>query len=365
LIWIRSAYSFCDLFKVGFRRARLAKINVAVVQAGSSVFDTPSTLRRALSYCEEAADSQARLVVFPEAFLGGYAKGTDFGARVGSRSSRGRDDFHRYWQSAIDIPGKEVETLRAMAKRFHIDLVIGVIERDGGTLYCSVVFVGPDGELRGKHRKLMPTGSERLVWGLGDGSTMPAIATDFGILGAAICWENYMPLFRMAMYAKGVNIWCAPTVDDRDGWQSSMRHIALEGRCFVLSACQYLRRSQCPEAYDAIQGNSPETVLIEGGSLIVSPLGDVLAGPLRGREGLLTAEIETEEVIRGKFDLDVAGHYARPDIFRMTVDETSRAAVSRFGGVGTDRQEGSPASNENGELDSPVKYEPTAPPSSS
>jgi nitrilase len=342
----------------------LAKVNVAVVQAGSSVFDTPGTLRRALSYCEEAADSRTRLVVFPEAFLGGYAKGADFGARVGSRSSQGRDDFHRYWQSAIDIPGKEVDILSAMAKRCHLEVVMGVIERDGGTLYCTALFIGRDGQVRGKHRKLMPTGSERLVWGLGDGSTMPAIATDFGILGAAICWENYMPLFRMAMYAKGVNLWCAPTVDDRDGWQSSMRHIALEGRCFVLSACQYLRRSQCPEGYDAIQGNSPETVLIGGGSVIVSPLGDVVVGPLRGGEGVLTAQIETEEVIRGKFDLDVAGHYARPDIFRMTVDETSRAAVSRFVVAGTNRQEGIPASSDNGEIHSPIKSEPAAPSSS-
>jgi nitrilase len=310
-------------------RARVSKVKVAVVQAGSFVFDTTRTLGRVSTYCEEAADSRARLVVFPEAFLGGYPKGTDFGARVGSRSSEGRDEFRRYWESAIEIPGEEVTTLGNVAKRHHIDLVMGVVEREGGTLYCSVVFLGPDGALRGKHRKLMPTASERLVWGLGDGSTMPAIPAGFGTLGAAICWENYMPLFRMAMYAKGVNIWCAPTVDDREGWQATMRHIALEGRCFVLSACQYLRRSQCPEAYNAIQGNSPDTVLIRGGSVIISPLGDVLAGPLLGDEGVLTAELATEDVVRGKFDLDVTGHYARPDIFRMSVDETARSVVSK------------------------------------
>jgi nitrilase len=307
----------------------VSRIKVAVVQAGSFVFDTPRTLRRVSNYCEEAADCGTRLVVFPEALLGGYPKGTDFGARVGSRSAEGRDDFHNYWKSAVDIPGPEIEEVAAAAKQCHLQLVIGVVERDGGTLYCSAVFIGQDGKLQGKHRKLMPTGSERLIWGLGDGSTMPAIQTEFGMLGAAICWENYMPLFRTAMYAKGVNIWCAPTVDDRDCWQATMRHIALEGRCFVLSACQYLRRSQCPDNYSAIQGDSPDTVLIDGGSVIVSPLGEVLAGPLRGSEGLLTAEIATEDVIRGKFDLDVIGHYARPDIFQLSVNENPRAAVIR------------------------------------
>lgn len=305
----------------------MPKIKVAVVQAGSFVFDTPRTLERVAAFSEEAADAGARLVVFPEALLGGYPKGTDFGTRVGSRSPEGRDDFHRYWKSAVEMGGPEVQTLAAVAKRCRLEMVIGVVERDGGTLYCSAVFLGADGGLRGKHRKLMPTGSERLVWGVGDGSTMPAIPTEFGTLGAAICWENYMPLFRMAMYAKGVNLWCAPTVDDRECWQASMRHIALEGRCFVLSACQYLLRSQCPDTYNAIQGNLPDTVLIGGGSVIISPLGEVLAGPLHGREGLLTAEIATEDVIRGKFDLDVTGHYARPDIFQLAVNEKPRAAV--------------------------------------
>ena len=297
----------------------MQKVIVAVVQAGSFVFDTSRTMERLKRHCEEAADQGARLVVFPEAFLGGYPKGIDFGARIGSRSLEGRDDFRRYWEAAIEIPGTEISKLGDIAARYHVNLVSGLIERAGGTLYCSVVFVAPDGRLQGKHRKLMPTASERLVWGCGDGSTMPTVKTDFGILGAAICWENYMPLFRTAMYGKGVNIWCAPTVDDRDSWQSTMRHVALEGRCFVLSACQYLLRSQCPENYYPIQGGSPETVLIKGGSVIISPLGEVLAGPLRDAEGLLTAEVDMDDVVRGKFDLDVVGHYARPDVFRLSV----------------------------------------------
>jgi nitrilase len=306
----------------------MSKTNVAVVQAGSFVFDTDRTLESVRCYCEQAASLRARLVVFPEAFLAGYPKGIAFGARVGSRSAGGREDYRRYWESAIEIPGTEVTALGGIAKRHQVDLVMGAIERDQGTLYCSVLFFGPDGELRGKHRKLMPTGSERLIWGLGDGSTMPTVKTDFGTLGAAICWENYMPLFRMAMYAKGVNVWCAPTVDDREVWQATMQHIALEGRCFVLSACQYLRRSQCPEDYHAIQGDAPDTVLIKGGSVIVSPLGEILAGPLWGKEGVLVAELDEEDAIRGKFDLDVVGHYARPDVFHLSVDERAQSTVT-------------------------------------
>jgi nitrilase len=309
----------------------MSRSHVAVVQAGSFVFDTGRTINSVRSYCDQAATSKAGLVVFPEAFLGGYPKGIDFGARVGSRSAGGREDFRRYWESAIEVPGAEVRTLGEIAKLNHLELVIGAVERAQGTLYCSVLFFSAEGELRAKHRKLMPTASERLVWGLGDGSTMPAVKTPFGTLGAAICWENYMPLFRMAMYAKGVSIWCAPTVDDRDVWLATMRHIAVEGRCFVLSACQFLRRSQCPEDYQAIQGNEPDTVLIAGGSVIVSPLGDILKGPLRGEEGLLVSEYDEKDVIRGKYDLDVVGHYSRPDVFHLSVDETPKAAVTYAG----------------------------------
>lgn len=299
----------------------------AVVQAGSILFDTPGTLAKARGFVERAADAGARLAVFPEAFVGGYPKGIDFGARVGSRSPEGRDDFRRYWDAAINVPGPETAQLGDMAAAGHLHLVIGVIERDAGTLYCTALFFGPDGGLQGRHRKLMPTASERLIWGFGDGSTLPAVETPFGTLGAAICWENYMPLLRTAMYAKGVTIWCAPTVDDRDSWQPTMQHIALEGRCFVLSACQYLRRADCPDNYHPIQGEAPDTVLIRGGSVIVSPLGKVLAGPLRGGEGVLVADLDSREIARGKYDLDVVGHYARPDVFTLTVDERPKPPV--------------------------------------
>ncbi|RDU98081.1 nitrilase-related carbon-nitrogen hydrolase [Trinickia dinghuensis] len=302
---------------------------VAVVQTGSRLFDTPATLQRMEQRVDEASEQGARLIVFPEAYIGGYPKGLDFGARVGSRSAAGRDDFLRYWQSAIDVPGPEVVRMGEMARRAQAWLVVGAIERDGTTLYCTALFFGPDGTLAARRRKLMPTASERLIWGMGDGSTLPVIdAPPFGKVGAAICWENYMPALRMSMYDKGIGIWCAPTVDDRDTWQSTARHIACEGRCFVLSACQYLTRADCPDHYDCIQGNAPETMLIRGGSVIVDPLGKVLAGPVYDREAVLTAEIDLDDIVRGKFDLDTAGHYTRPDIFELRVDARARRAVS-------------------------------------
>jgi nitrilase len=304
------------------------RVIVAVVQAGSCLFDTQRTLDKARNYCQQAAEAGARLAVLPEAFLGGYPKKIDFGARVGSRSAAGRDDFRRYWEAAIDVPGAETAVLGKMAASHRLNVVIGVIERESGTLYCTALFFGSDGELKGKHRKLMPTAMERLIWGFGDGSTMPAVKTEFGTMGAAICWENYMPLFRTAMYAKGVTLWCAPTVDDRESWQVTMRHIAFEGRCFVLGACQYLLRSDCPDSYHPIQGEAPDTVLIKGGSVIVSPLGHVLAGPLREKEGVLTSELDLADIARGKFDLDVVGHYARPDVFSLLVDENPKKAMS-------------------------------------
>ena len=275
-------------------------VTVAVVQAGAVPFDSGASVVKAEGWIAEAAGRGARLVVFPEAFAGGYPKGEDFGARVGSRTPEGRKLFRRYFEGAMDVPGPEPARLGEAAGSHNVWLVIGVIERDGGTLYCTVLFFAPDGRLAGKHRKLMPTAMERLIWGFGDGSTLPVIETGFGRIAAVICWENYMPLLRAHMYRQGVQLYCAPTVDDRETWPVSMRHIALEGRCFVLSACQ-----------------STET--IRGGSLIVGPLGQVLAGPCYDGERLLTADLDLGEIAEGKFDLDVAGHYARPDVFQFSV----------------------------------------------
>ena len=205
----------------------------------------------------------------PEALLGGYPKGEGFGTQLGYRLPEGREAFARYFANAIDVPGAETEALAGLSARTGASLVLGVIERSGSTLYCTVLYFEPLGGLVAKHRKLMPTGTERLIWGKGDGSTLPVIDSAVGRLGGAVCWENMMPLLRTAMYAKGVEVWCAPTVDEREMWQVSMRHVAHEGRCFVVSACQV---QASPEALGLEIANWPAgRPLIAGGSVIVAP----------------------------------------------------------------------------------------------
>lgn len=302
-------------------------IKAAVVQAAPVLFDTQKTMSKLAELARDAAGMGADLVVFPEAFVGGYPKGLDFGARLGLRSPEGREDFRRYFESAIDLPGPEASRMGEIARDNGIHMVVGVIERDGGTLYCSTLTYAPSGKLLYKHRKLMPTALERLVWGFGDGSTIGVVDTPIGRIGSVICWENYMPLLRAAMYAQGVELYCAPTVDDRDAWLPTMRTIALEGRCFVISACQYLTRGDGPADYAPIQGDDPNTVLIRGGSCIVDPLGNVLVEPDFSGETIKIAEIDRRVIIRGKYDLDVVGHYARPDVFKLTVDTRPKLAV--------------------------------------
>jgi nitrilase len=302
-------------------------VRAAVVQESPIVFNREATIEKVHSLVSQAARQGARLIVMPEAFVSAYPTGLDFGARIGLRQPKGRDDFRRYYESALEVPGLACDALGRAAQEAGVYLVIGVIERDGGTLYCTVLFFSPDGRLMGKHRKLMPTAMERLVWGFGDGSTLPVFDTPLGKIGAVICWENYMPMLRMHMYAQGIQLYCAPTADHRDTWLPSMRHVALEGRCFVLSCCQYLTRADCPEDYAAIQGNDPATILMSGGSCVIGPLGQILAGPNFEGPCILTADLDLDEIPRSKYDFDVVGHYARPDIFRLYVNTESAPSV--------------------------------------
>jgi nitrilase len=302
-------------------------VRVAVVQAAPVLFDAPKSLQKLTVLMADAARQGAGLVVFPEAFVAGYPKGHDFGVSVGLRSPEGRDEFRRLFESAIEVPGEATEALGTAARDHAVHLVVGVVERDGGTLYCTALIFGPDGNLLGKHRKLMPTAMERAIWGSGDGSTLPVVATDLGRIGSVICWENYMPLLRTAMYAKGIELYCSITVDDRETWLSTVTHIALEGRCFVLSACQFLHRAELPPGYPTGRFPADQDVLIRGGSCIIGPLGQLLAGPRFGEECILTADLDRAELARAKFDFDVVGHYSRPDVFRLEVNEQPMKSV--------------------------------------
>ncbi len=311
----------------------LPKAKVAVIQAAPILFNREATITKATRLIQDASTQQANLILFPEAFIPAYPRGLSFGTVVGSRTPAGRRTWEKYWTNAIEVPGPETDALGAAAREAGAYLAIGVIERDSqfshGTVYCTLLYFGPDGKLLGKHRKLKPTAGERLIWGEGDGSTLPVFSTPFGKIGGLICWENYMPLARMAMYSKGVDIYLAPTADARDTWQATLRHIACEGRCFVLGCNQFVTREMYPQDLDGIEDlASQPDVLCRGGSAIISPLGEVLAGPLNGEEGILYADLDLGEVARGRFDFDVAGHYARPDVFRLIVNERPNAPVA-------------------------------------
>lgn len=309
------------------------QVKVAVVQAAPVLFNRGATVEKVRSLTSEAAAQGASLILFPEAFIPAYPRGLSFGTVVGSRSPEGRQTWQAYWANAVEVPGSGTKALGTAAREAKAYLCIGVIERDNqfsrGTLYCTLLYFGPDGKLLGKHRKLKPTGAERLIWGEGDGSTMPVIDTGFGRVGGLICWENYMPLARMAMYSKGVELYLAPTADARDSWQATLRHIACEGRCFVLGCNQFVTKSMYPSDLPGVEdlANFPE-IICRGGSAIVSPLGEVIAGPLYDREGILYAELDLAEITRARYDFDVTGHYARPDVFQLIVNERKGDGVN-------------------------------------
>ena len=301
--------------------------SAAVVQIASIPHDAMATAHKAAEYLREAASKGAKIVVFPEALIGGYPKGASFGAPIGMRKPEGREAFARYHAAAIDLDGPEVALLAEATAETGAFVIVGVIERDLGTLYCTALYFDGAKGLVGKHRKLMPTAGERLIWGFGDGSTMPVFKTSIGTIGAVICWENYMPALRQHMYHQGVTLYCAPTADDRDTWVSTMQHIALEGRCFVLTACQHILRGAYGDDHESALGDDPSTVMMRGGSAIISPLGKILAGPDFSGEKIIYAELDPTDVVRGKYDFDVTGHYARPDIFQLNVDTSAKLPV--------------------------------------
>ncbi|WP_338555381.1 carbon-nitrogen hydrolase family protein [Paenibacillus sp. KS-LC4] len=314
------------------------KVKVGVVQAAPHLLDKQSAFTQIAAYAGEASRQGVKLLVFPEVFVSGYPRGMTFGNRIGSRTAEGREDFRRYSESAITIPGEDTKLLGDIAAENGIYLIVGVLERDqefsGATLYNSIVYVGPDGRLLGKHRKLIPTAAERLLWGEGDGSTLTVIQTPFGRIGGLICWENYMPLARTAMYAKGIDLFITPTADARDTWQSTIRHIACEGRCYVLSSNQFATKSLYPKDMASFaELEQMDEVLSRGGSAIVGPLGEYMVEPVYGREALLVAELDMMKIAESRFDFDVVGHYSRPDVFQLHVNEAKQSNVFFKSGI--------------------------------
>ena len=298
----------------------------AVIQDSPVLFNLKLTIDKVETLTKEASKNGASLVVFPEAFISAYPKGLIFGAKIGSRTLKVRNEFLQYYNSSLDLNSNEFRKLLNIAKNNKVFLVIGVIEKSSGTLYCTILHISDKGSLLCKHRKVMPTAAERLVWGFGDGSTLETAKTRLGVLGSVICWENYMPMMRMSMYDQGIELYCAPTADDRETWISTVKHIALEGRCFVFSSCQFFTKADYPSEFDIsnIVGDEP---IMKGGSCIISPLGKVLASAGNKKRAIIYSEINLDEIIQGKYDFDVVGHYSRPDIFKLKVNKKSKKPV--------------------------------------
>jgi len=296
------------------------KVKVAVIQDSPVFFDKEKSIQKVEELTRIHAANGCKLIVFPESFIPGYPRGFTFGAVIGSRTPEGRALYAQYHKNSICLTNGDIAPLLKLAKEQQIYMVIGITERQesNGSLYCAMVYISPTDGLLGVHRKIKPTGSERVIWGEAGAESLVSFKTAIGKMGGLICWENYMPLARMAMFRKGVEIYIAPTADSRDAWTATMRHIALEGRCFVLASNQYYTKSMYPKNYQPFVAQEPEE-LCPGGSVIVSPLGEIIAGPLFGEAGALVAEIDLDDIAKSKLDFDVVGHYARPDIFDLSI----------------------------------------------
>jgi nitrilase len=302
----------------------------AAAQFAPVFLNRQATLERACDLMSEAARQEIKLLAFPEAFLPGYP---DWVWTIPASESLMYELYARLSQNAIDVPGPETDQLCRAAKQTGVFTVIGVSERNreasGGSLYNTLLYIDEHGNLLGKHRKLVPTGGERLVWAPGDGSTLAVYDTAYGKVGGLICWENYMPLARYTLYAWGVQIYIAATWDHGDVWLASMQHIAKEGGMYVISVCMPLQKSDIPDELAFKQRYPAESGpwINRGNSAIIDTSGKILAGPLCEAEGFVSAEITPARTRSAKFLLDVAGHYARPEIFQLTVDQSAHPMV--------------------------------------
>ena len=296
----------------------MERVTVAAVQAAPVFCDRDATIEKVGELTKEAAGHGAGLVAFSEGFVPTYP---DWVWRTVPWTRANREWYSRWYDQTVDVPGPACDALGAIAREHGCYLAIPVNERDGGTIYNTLLYFSPEGALLAKHRKLVATGGERLVWGSGDGSTLAVIDTPFGRVGGLICWENYMPLARAAMYEQGIDVLLAPTWDNSGVWPLSMQHIAKEGRCYVLGITSCQRGSDVPAdipGRDDIYAD--DDWMSRGNSIIVDPSGDVLAGPLTGETGILYAEVDAHQARVSRLEFDVVGHYSRPDVFRLDVN---------------------------------------------
>jgi nitrilase len=304
----------------------MSQVMVAAVQAAPVFLDRSATLEKARSLVKEAAELGAALVVFPESFVPAYP---DWVWRTPAWSTPANELYRQLLRNAVEVPGPDSDSLAQSARDHGVHLAMGVTERHGSTLYNTLLLYGPDGSLLKHHRKLMPTGGERLIWGYGDGSTLGAVDTAIGRIGGLICWENYMPLARAALYAQDVEIYLAPTWDTSDVWVPTLQHIAKEGQTYVIGCCQAIRSSDLPgDVPRRAELWAEDEWLARGLSTIVAPGGNILAGPLEEKEGIVSAVIDVSRCASGRSMFDPTGHYSRPDVFRLHVDTTPKRPVS-------------------------------------
>jgi nitrilase len=287
-------------------------VTVACAQVEPVLFDRDATIDRIGEVAAEAAGKDVQLVLFPEAFIPAYPSNRWVRYLAGGQDSKAV--YAKLARASLEVPSPDSERLGAIAQEHDLWLAIGANELDGGTIYNSLLLYGPDGEVALHHRKLVPTNHERLVWGQGNGAGLEAVKTGLGRVGGLICWENFMPLARFALYESGVEIYLAPTAEDSEQWHDSMKHIARESRAFVLSCCVFQRASSYPDDVQLAEGDE---LVGRGGSAILGPDGAYLAGPLWDEEGILTAELDPQRLYEERQRFDPAGHYHRPDVFEL------------------------------------------------
>ncbi|MBR3785911.1 MAG: carbon-nitrogen hydrolase family protein [Firmicutes bacterium] len=296
---------------------------IALVQAEPVLFDKDASLEKALNLIEEAAAQKAEFIVFPELFIPGYPIGMNFGFSMGKRTEAGREDWMRYYNASLLAGGPEFQALATAAVKAKAYISMGFSERDAvkGTLYNSNVIFEPDGSYK-VHRKLKPTGTERVVWGDADRDYFPITETPWGPVGSLICWESYMPLARVALYQKGVTLYISPNTNDNPEWQATIQHIAIEGKCYFINADMLVRKSSYPtdlNEQDAVD-RLPDMVC-RGGSCIIDPYGHYLTEPVWDEETIIYADLDMTLPAACKMEHDAVGHYARPDVLKLIVEE--------------------------------------------